>query len=131
MRAAIPLQVDNPTFLQRRFSVIKRKRRSRFPDLCVESVDLTYEHQSLEVTLLQPGLGGCTRLDNRAQLIWVASKDNICVRIGENHDWNHRKGFLRLCSFVDDYVTEVPAAFFTVSLFVALKCICPTTYSFC
>src|SRR6266850_7588962 len=86
----------------------RNKYRSRFPDLCIESVDIVDEHQSLEVTLPQPGSRGSRRFDHGTQLVRVASKDNIGGRIRESHDWDHRKRLLRLCSLVDDYVAEMP-----------------------
>ena len=86
----------------------RRNLCPRFCGLCIEHVDITHEHQSLEITLPQPGLGGSLRLDDRAQLIWVASQDNIGVLIRERCNRDHRKGFFCLCSLIDDDVAEVP-----------------------
>src|SRR6266853_1957762 len=78
------------------------------------------EHQSLKVTLPQPAPGCSRRLDNRAQLIWVASEDNIGIRIRESHYRDHHKRFLCLCSLVDDYVTEMLGGYIQVLEYTCL-----------
>ena len=37
----------------------------------------------------------------------VTRQNNIGGRSREIRNWNHREGFVRLCSLVDDYVTKV------------------------
>jgi hypothetical protein len=110
MRAPVTPKNDNPAYCLVRGLSYKENTepRSRIPDLCIKSVDIAHGYQSLEVTRPQPGCRGSRRLNDRTQLIRVAGQDDIGRRIRERHDWNHRKGFLRLCSLIDDNVTEMP-----------------------